>query len=97
MLHFKQRFNLIETMTIKILGSGCPNCQLLEAQTKKAVKELGLKDILIEHVYDIDKIIEMGITFTPALVINDEVKIMGQIPPVETIKSLIQESLKTTQ
>ncbi|MGB9726684.1 MAG: MTH895/ArsE family thioredoxin-like protein [Minisyncoccia bacterium] len=73
-------------MTIKILGSGCPNCQLLEAQTKKAVEELGLKDIPIEHVYDIDKIIEMGITFTPALAINDEIKLMGRIPPVEELK-----------
>jgi len=45
-------------MIIKILGSGCPNCQKLETNAKKAVEELGLKDVQIEHVYEIDKIIE---------------------------------------
>ena len=48
-------------MTIKILGSGCPNCQKLEANAKKALEELGLKDAKIEHVYEIDKIVEYGV------------------------------------
>jgi metal-sulfur cluster biosynthetic enzyme len=38
-------------MTIKILGTGCPACQLLESQTKKAVEELGLKNVKVEHIY----------------------------------------------
>lgn len=29
-------------MIIKILGSGCPNCKRLEANTKKTLKELSL-------------------------------------------------------
>jgi small redox-active disulfide protein 2 len=73
-------------MTIKILGSGCPNCQRLEANAKKAVEELGLKDIQIEHVYEIDKIIEYGVMSTPAIVIDKKVKAAGRIPDVEEIK-----------
>jgi len=74
-------------MTIKILGSGCPNCQKLEANAKKAVEELGLKDIQVEHIYDINKIIEMGIAFTPAIAFDEEIKASGRIPDVEEIKT----------
>ena len=73
-------------MTIKILGSGCPNCQKLEANAKQAVEELGLKNVQIEHVYEIDKIIEYGVMSTPAIVIDEEVKAAGRIPDVEEIK-----------
>jgi len=78
-------------MTIKILGSGCPNCQLLEQNAKKAIEELNLVDIKVEHIYDIDKIIEMGITFTPAIAFDDEIKASGRISSVEEIKSWLQE------
>ncbi|MBA3047456.1 TM0996/MTH895 family glutaredoxin-like protein [Patescibacteria group bacterium] len=77
-------------MIIKILGSGCPNCQKLEANAKQAVGNLGLKDIKIEHVYDIVKITEYGIMSTPAIVFGNEVKAAGRIPDVEEIKSWLK-------
>jgi len=77
-------------MTIKILGSGCPNCQKLEANAKKAVEDLGLKDVQIEHVYEIDKIVEYGVMSAPAIVIDKEVKVAGRIPDVEEIKSWLK-------
>ena len=73
-------------MVIKILGSGCPNCKRLEANAKKAAEELGLKNVQIEHVYEIDKIIEYGAMSTPAIVIDKAVKAAGRIPDVEEIK-----------
>lgn len=81
-------------MTIKILGSGCPKCQQLEQNAKKAVEELGLKDVGVEHVYDINKIIEMGIAFTPAIAFDEEIKASGRIPEVEEIKSWLKEYQK---
>lgn len=81
-------------MIIKILGSGCPNCQKLEQNAKKAVEELGLSDVRVEHIYDIDKIVEMGIALTPAIMINGEIKAEGRIPDVEEIKSWLQEIKK---
>lgn len=81
-------------MTIKILGSGCPKCQKLEANSKKAVEELGLKDVKVEHIYDIDKIIEMGIAFTPAIAFDEKIKAAGRIPEVEEIKSWLKEYKK---
>lgn len=81
-------------MTIKILGSGCIYCQKLEQNAKKAVEELGLKNVKVEHIYDIDKIIEMGIAFTPAIAFDDEIKTQGRIPEVEEIKGWLQQLTK---
>jgi len=46
-------------MKITILGSGCPSCRLLEAQARRAVEELGLKEVEVGHIYDIKKIIDL--------------------------------------
>ncbi|MDD5749799.1 MAG: thioredoxin family protein [Patescibacteria group bacterium] len=77
-------------MNIKILGSGCPNCQTLENQAKQAVKELALQDTAIEHIYDITQITQYGLMSIPAIVINEEVKAAGRIPSVEEIKNWLK-------
>jgi small redox-active disulfide protein 2 len=77
-------------MTIKILGSGCHKCQMLEANTKRAIEELGLTDVQIEHVREIDKIVEYGVMSTPAIVIDEKVKAAGRIPDIEEIKSWLK-------
>jgi small redox-active disulfide protein 2 len=79
-----------KNITIKILGSGCPNCQKLETNVKKAVEELNLKDVQVEHIYEIDKIIEYGVMSTPAIVIDEEVKAAGRIPDIEEIKNWLK-------
>ncbi|OGY41939.1 MAG: redox-active disulfide protein 2 [Candidatus Buchananbacteria bacterium RBG_13_36_9] len=73
-------------MIIKILGSGCPNCQRLEANAKEAIKELNL-DAKIEKVTDITAIMNYGIMSTPALVADEKVLSYGRIPDVEEIKT----------
>ncbi len=66
-------------MEIKILGTGCPNCQRLETTTRNAVEELGI-DANITKVEDIMKIMEYGIMRTPGLVINEKVVLSGKVP-----------------
>jgi len=77
-------------MNIKILGSGCPSCQKLEANARQAVEELGLKDIKIEHIFDIDKIVEYGVMSAPAIVFDNEVKAAGRVSDVAEIKSWLK-------
>lgn len=77
-------------MVIKILGTGCTNCNLLENNTRKAVDELGLVDFKIEHVHDIMQITEYGVMATPALVIDEQVKAAGRIPDIEEIKNWLK-------
>ena len=81
-------------MVIKILGTGCPSCQLLETNAKKAVEEMGLKDVRVEHIYDINKIIEMGIMMTPALAVDEEIVVSGKIPTVEEIKEILKGKIE---
>lgn len=66
-------------MLIKILGSGCAKCNRLEQLTREAVAELGL-DATFEHVTDMDKIMAYPIMTTPALVVDEAVKVSGRMP-----------------
>lgn len=66
-------------MLIKILGSGCAKCHRLEQLSREAVAELGI-EATFEHVKEMDKIIAYPIITTPALVVDDEVKVSGRIP-----------------
>ncbi len=61
--------------------------QKLEANVREAVKELGLK-ATIEKVEDFKDIMAYGVMRTPALVVDEQVKIMGRVPSVEDIKKI---------
>jgi small redox-active disulfide protein 2 len=76
-------------MIIKILGSGCPNCKKLEANTKKALKELNL-EATVEKVEDFEKIMEYGVMSTPALVVDEEVKFFGRVASPKDIAKYLQ-------
>ena len=77
-------------MKIRILGSGCTNCKKLYNLTVKALIDL---DIVADlgKIEDIKEIMTYKIMTTPALVINDSVKISGRVPTLEEIKKLITE------
>jgi small redox-active disulfide protein 2 len=66
-------------LTVKVLGSGCANCQRLENETRAALDEAGISYEL-EKVTDLDGIMAYGVMSTPALVLNEDVVSMGRIP-----------------
>ncbi|WP_425804683.1 thioredoxin family protein [Desulfitobacterium sp. Sab5] len=76
-------------MNIKILGSGCANCKKLQAITEEVVKEMGITPT-IEKVEDIQKIMGYGIMRTPALVVNEKVKVSGKIPRKDELKKYLE-------
>ena len=76
-------------MKIKILGSGCPNCKVLEANTKKALEELKIK-ANVEKITDITKIMEYGVMSMPALVVDEKVVSYGKVLSVEEVKKLVK-------
>lgn len=79
-------------MKVKILGPGCRNCQKLEQEAINALAELGVAAD-VEKVTDMDKIMEYDVLMTPALVINEKVKVFGRVPRREEIKKWIQEEM----
>ncbi len=72
---------------IKILGTGCPKCKTTEANVRKAVEELGI-EAEIQKVEDITDILQYNIMSTPAVVVDEEVKVKGRVPDVNEIKAL---------
>jgi small redox-active disulfide protein 2 len=74
--------------TIKILGTGCPKCKSTEAIVRKAVEESGVEAEILK-VEEIDKIMAYNIFSTPAVVIDEVVKIKGRIPDINEIKALL--------
>lgn len=77
-------------MEIKILGSGCANCKLLEKHTREAVAENSL-DAEITKVEDIMEILGYGVARTPALVVDGKVVVAGRLPSKDEISKLLTE------
>jgi len=75
-------------MKISVLGMGCPSCKRLEENVKKAVAELKLK-ATVAKVTNIEKIMEYGVTSSPALVIDNEVVLTGRVPNVSELKEIL--------
>jgi len=78
-------------MEIKVLGTGCAKCSMLEDVTKEAVSRLGL-DVQVEHVTDMAEIMRYGVMSTPALVVDDQVRLAGRVPSVDDLVALLQRS-----
>lgn len=77
-------------LNIKILGSGCPNCKRLEAETRAALDAAGIPYDLAK-VTDYADITAYGVLSTPALVINEKVVSSGRIPARSKIVELAHE------
>jgi small redox-active disulfide protein 2 len=77
-------------MDIAILGTGCPKCDKLAAETKAAVSELGL-DCEVRKVTEVADIMKYGVMMTPALVVDGAVKVVGKVPARDEIKLLLQD------
>ena len=75
-------------MVIKILGSGCANCEKLEKVTREAADSLGLEAEFVK-VSDFAEIMAFGVMTTPALVVDDEVKVAGRVPSVDDVAKLL--------
>jgi small redox-active disulfide protein 2 len=77
---------------IKILGTGCSKCNQLESVTKEVLKEMGVV-AKIDHVRDINKIMEYPILTTPGLVINEELVVSGKVPDKAKLTQLVANAL----
>ena len=75
-------------MRIQIAGPGCMNCKTTEQRVINACAELDL-DADISHVYDYNEIAKLGVLRTPAVVIDGQIAIMGRVPSVAELKTLL--------
>jgi small redox-active disulfide protein 2 len=73
---------------LQILGTGCPKCRALAANTESAAKALGLA-YEVEKVTDLMQIMSFGVMMTPALAVEGKVVTYGKVLSPEDIKKLI--------
>ena len=86
----------LEGLEIKVLGSGCPCCDDVEQDLMTVMTEMDLVAD-IEHVTDATEIRNYGVTGTPALIINGEVKAVGSMPKKPQLKVLLSEAAAKDQ
>ncbi|NUM36931.1 MAG: TM0996/MTH895 family glutaredoxin-like protein [Candidatus Brocadiae bacterium] len=72
-------------MKVEVLGPGCPKCEKLLANTKEAIKQLGV-NAEVTKVTNIADFAKYGVMFTPALVVDGKLKFAGKVPNVEELK-----------
>ncbi len=74
-------------------ANSCPKCAVVKDRVMKVAREMGAQVRLLDPVEDCDRVVELGILTSPAVVINGKVKFAGVIPTEEKIKEAIQEEL----
>jgi small redox-active disulfide protein 2 len=84
----------LRTVTLEVLGAGCPRCAALAANAEAAARQLGIPYDLV-RVTRIDEIIDYGVMMTPALAVDGDVKTVGLVPSIEEIVRLLSPPEKT--
>ena len=75
---------------IKILGSGCRNCEITANVIAQAAKEAGIK-IELEKVTDVAEIMSFGVMSTPGVVVDGKVVHSGGIPAPDLVRSWVRD------
>jgi len=81
-------------IVIKVLGSGCENCQKVEAIARQAVAGLGI-EAQVEHITDYAEIHKYPILATPGLVINEKLVCAGRIPTQAEVTTWMTTAMET--
>jgi len=77
--------------TIKVLGSGCKNCETTANLIQIAAEQAGV-EVEIEKVTDIAEIMAFGVMSTPGVVVDGEVVHAGGLPGPDLVHQWVSES-----
>ena len=73
-------------MNIKVIGSGCENCD----KTNAVVKEFGM-DTEIERVTDLVEIVKLGVMTAPSVMIDGKLVVAGQVPSKKQMMKILKK------
>lgn len=79
-------------LRIAVLGMGCTRCNRLESDIRDILSEMKIAADL-RHITDFKEIARYGVMGSPALVINNKVLSVGEVPPKSKIRQWIIETL----
>jgi hypothetical protein len=80
-------------LTVRVLGQGCPVCRQLSREILQVASENNIV-CDFEHVTDIQEIAGYCVFSTPALLINNQVKSVGSVPPKSKLLFWLREASK---
>lgn len=75
---------------IKVLGSGCKNCETTANLIKIAAEQAGVV-IELEKVTDIAEIMRFGVMSTPGVVVDGKVVHAGGLPGPDMVRQWVGE------
>lgn len=75
---------------IKVLGSGCKNCETTANLIRIAAQQAGV-EIELEKVTDIAEIMAFGVMSTPGVVVDGKVVHAGGLPGPDLIRQWISQ------
>jgi len=75
---------------IKVLGSGCRNCEITANVIAQAAKEAGVR-IELEKVTDIAEIMAYGVMSTPGVVVDGSVVHAGGVPGPDQVRGWVKD------
>jgi hypothetical protein len=82
-------------LNIEVVGMGCARCDQLENDVRDLLSEMNIAADL-RHVSDIKEIARYKLLGSPALVINNKVVAVGEVPPKSKIRQWIIEAYNPT-
>jgi small redox-active disulfide protein 2 len=74
--------------TIKVLGSGCRNCDTTANLIKIAADQAGI-EIVLEKVTDLSEIMRYGVMSTPGVVVDEKLVHAGGLPSPDQVRSWV--------
>jgi len=77
-------------MKIEVVGPGCQRCITTEKNVHEALKQLGIS-AEVTKVTDVAEFAKKGVMFTPAVIVDGQVRISGKIPSTEELKEVISK------
>ena len=75
---------------IKVLGSGCRNCEITANVIAQAAKEANVP-VELEKVTDIAEIMAYGVMSTPGVVVNGKLVHSGGIPGPDQVRAWVKD------
>jgi small redox-active disulfide protein 2 len=78
-------------LNIKVVGSGCANCNKLEQLCRDVVQDNDI-EAEIEKITDVNTFADLGILMTPGLILNNKVVSSGKVPTKWTLENWIKEA-----
>ncbi len=75
---------------IKVLGSGCANCQTTARLIQETARELGV-EIELKKVEEIGQIMNYGVMSTPGVVVDGTLVHAGGVPDRKTIEAWLAD------